>query len=279
MFAAYRRQSSSSNDGHAVEGAVMLTLGGAYMFFCTGHFCEFAGLQYTAGQRCSLEKRMVSLEAQLWHCSRSGTNRFHSTRQMKWLDRCTLWSRCTPRNPVRAFAALPCDLRIGACAGFAGIEDFDFRQSGALLALNTFGPHVLACLALPLVCLPQDDAANHGGGHAARRQAVGTAVLKGRPYQAKRLAGSDSCQLCTGSSAARHSPGQTCARTAFHRHLLIATLTSMLCRSLTALAATASAAIQRRHLMVWALFAPKFVFEAVTLIVCDAVLVTSVAMM
>ncbi len=26
-----------------------LTLGGTYLFFCTGHFCEFAGLQYTAG--------------------------------------------------------------------------------------------------------------------------------------------------------------------------------------------------------------------------------------
>ncbi len=27
----------------------MLTTGSVYLFFCTGHFCEFAGLQYTAG--------------------------------------------------------------------------------------------------------------------------------------------------------------------------------------------------------------------------------------
>lgn len=49
----------------------------------------------------------------------------------------------------------------------------------------------------------------------------------------------------------------------------------MTCRSLTAVAATASAAIQRRHLMVWALFAPKFLFDAVTLMVCDVTLLVS----
>ena len=30
-------------------GAILWAGMGSYLFFCTGHFCEFAGLQYTAG--------------------------------------------------------------------------------------------------------------------------------------------------------------------------------------------------------------------------------------
>ncbi|KAK9833550.1 hypothetical protein WJX81_004970 [Elliptochloris bilobata] len=48
-----------------------------------------------------------------------------------------------------------------------------------------------------------------------------------------------------------------------------------LLRALAAGAAMLSAAIQRRHLMVWALFAPKFVFEAAFLLVSDAALVAA----
>ncbi|KDD74911.1 hypothetical protein H632_c994p2 [Helicosporidium sp. ATCC 50920] len=40
-------------------------------------------------------------------------------------------------------------------------------------------------------------------------------------------------------------------------------------RAATALAATLSAAVQRRHLYVWALFAPRFVFEALFLLLAD----------
>lgn len=49
-------------------------------------------------------------------------------------------------------------------------------------------------------------------------------------------------------------------------------------RSATALAAMLSAAVQRRHLYVWALFAPRFAFEACFLILSDvAALAISVA--
>ena len=44
-------------------------------------------------------------------------------------------------------------------------------------------------------------------------------------------------------------------------------------RTLPALCATLSAAVQRRHLYAWALFAPKFVFEAFFLVLTDLVLV------
>ena len=40
-------------------------------------------------------------------------------------------------------------------------------------------------------------------------------------------------------------------------------------RAMNSWVATCSAALQRRHLMVWALFAPKFVFEVCFLFVAD----------
>ena len=164
-------------------------------------------------------------------------------------------------------------------AGFAGVEDFDFYQSGALLALNTFGPHVLACLALPLLCWPERNADMLSGEVAAQPGATGQLVL-GERLSGPRKPRSDHSHLpFAGSGTAQPSLSQTSPRTAFRRQFLLASLTAMSCRTLTACAATASAAIQRRHLMVWALFAPKFVFEAVTLLVCDAVLVLMAVML
>ncbi len=158
-------------------------------------------------------------------------------------------------------------------AGFAGVEDFDFYQSGALLALNTFGLHVLACFPLPLICWPEPSTDTLSGDAAAQPGASARTVLGARLSEATQLRGDHSQPPDAGSGTAQPSHGQTSARTAFRRQFLLASLTSMSCRTLTAFAATASAAVQRRHLMVWALFAPKFVFEAVTLLVCDAVLV------
>lgn len=43
-------------------------------------------------------------------------------------------------------------------------------------------------------------------------------------------------------------------------------------RTLCAFTATVSAGLQRRHLMVWALFAPKFLFEVIMLMICDLTL-------
>ena len=51
-----RSHTMDGSDEQIVEGAVALTLGGTYLFFCTGHFCEFAGLQYTAGLRLTASK-------------------------------------------------------------------------------------------------------------------------------------------------------------------------------------------------------------------------------
>ena len=50
-----------------------------------------------------------------------------------------------------------------------------------------------------------------------------------------------------------------------------AVLGFLLVRALSAFAATVSAAIQRRHLYAWSLFAPKFVYEAAFLLGTDIV--------
>jgi hypothetical protein len=46
-------------------------------------------------------------------------------------------------------------------------------------------------------------------------------------------------------------------------------------RTINAAVSMISAAVQRRHLMVWALFAPKFVFDAFILLVCDVCVIVS----
>ena len=97
-------------------------------------------------------------------------------------------------------------------AGFVGMEEFEWYVSGALLSLNTFGPHMVMTIAA------QAGFTNPTSCEARRRT--------------------------------------TC-------------LTYMLVRGLNAWVATCSAAIQRRHLMVWALFAPKFLFEVCFLAVID----------
>ncbi len=35
--------------GASPVGGILWSLHALQLFFCTGHFCEFAGLQYTAG--------------------------------------------------------------------------------------------------------------------------------------------------------------------------------------------------------------------------------------
>ncbi len=196
-------------------------------------------------------------------------------------------------------------------AGFAGVEDFNFYQSGALLALNTFGPHLLACLVLPLVCVSAREAGASPAGSAGsgRRQNMLRATAKGSQetltskHSRRSLAIGDgrvlykgnfsraqgkvqnvvqqfrapdtdpAAQKCPDDGCAQVTLSQTPPQSTFRHRFLIASVVSMSCRTLTAAAATASALIQRRHLMVWALFAPKFLFEAVTLLVCDVALV------
>ena len=180
------------------------------------------------------------------------------------------------------------------------MADFDFYQSGALLALNTFGPYLLACASLPLVCLSGPQLARLlGRSQAALHGPLqpGIEPVSSKTWEGGRSGGASAWGTRTGSdgtacdsSTPASSIGvharsiKSCARMnqlrtdepCMSERLLGAALVFVTCRSLTAVAATASAAIQRRHLMVWALFAPKFLFEAVTLLICDVMLLVIV---
>ena len=164
------------------------------------------------------------------------------------------------------------------------MEDFEFFQSGALLALNTFGAHLLAIASLPLACLSPGATARLLGLElpaSAGRPAGGVAAAAESCLEASAAfvsAHSTKAQQCLGSAiqiadqCGAQPRGEGSVGVGYRDSLARSALVFMTCRTLTAMAAATSAAIQRRHLMVWALFAPKFLFEAVTLIVCDAAL-------
>lgn len=283
-------------------------------------------------------------------------------------------------------------VRSPICAGFAGVADFNFWQSGALLALNTFGAFLVTALTLPLACtvpdlpttqshsaqldsLSADAPAHHTtsaqpvtssehessadvafGSAASDRLPKFRLPVRGdsnRPRQSRegpsyvcdgvtaadareRQQGTEqlhsggsfptnkgnllstevmghtreseaserpSANSSSSSSSSRmgtteqplsvcldrqgpstaavipdgqgHSNAQCTevvgvdSKNAIHHYLLSAALIFLTVRTLNATVSTISAAVQRRHLMVWALFAPKFLFDACILIVCD----------
>ena len=106
---------------------------------------------------------------------------------------------------------------LGCNTGFVGMEGFNWYASGALLALNTFGPHIV------VTCAAQTSFRADASGPRRRKQ------------------------IC---------------------------LTYLLLRSLNTWVTICSAAIQRRHLMVWALFAPRYLFEVCFLAIVDICMVT-----
>jgi phosphatidylinositol glycan class O len=71
------------------------------------------------------------------------------------------------------------------------------------------------------------------------------------------------------------SPRST--RAAFQRALARVALAYSLFTSIGVLVSTAFVARERRHLMVWAIFAPKFAFEACGIVVSEALMVAGVA--
>ena len=182
-----------------------------------------------------------------------------------------------PLSAAACAAEISTNLRVAICTGFAGVEDFDFWQSGALLALNTFGSFLACGLSLPLVCLLPSHAAAADG-----RSACGdTAAVEAGP-----VGGSGAAAGSEFGAVAALQRQQQCAadqadqsdRRHLRQGLQTASVAFLTARTLNAAVATASAAIQRRHLMVWALFAPKFLFDACILLVCNAAVILGIAM-
>lgn len=125
-----------------------------------------------------------------------------------------------------------------------GSDEFHLWRSGTLVALNTFGGLLLALLALPYIVEYVQTTAGSSGPAKQRGHGTKTAAAGG------------------GGSAA------------LQRAVLVAGLV----RAVPAFCAMLSAGVQRRHLYVWALFAPKYVFEACFLVLTDLVLLLVAAL-
>ena len=148
-----------------------------------------------------------------------------------------------PLQPLRLPNAAPLPPACRPAAGFIGSEEFSLWRSGGLVALNAFGGMLLALLALPAVL---DHVEGAGGGSKGAPTRTQPATRGGQ--RGKTAAGANGVGL--------------------HRALLVAGLV----RAVPAFCATLSAGVQRRHLYAWALFAPKFAFEACFLLLADLAL-------
>eukprot|EP00850_Spirogloea_muscicola_P012259 SM000078S22118 [mRNA] locus=s78:479534:486286:+ [translate_table: standard] len=122
-------------------------------------------------------------------------------------------------------------------AAYTGFDDFNYYIMGSLLALETFGSMHLPTLLLSLALVPQ-----------ASQMATLRSAVPGFENEESGL---------------------------FIHNLFQAVLAFGFAGTMSTLATTISAFLQRRHLMVWALFGPKYVFDAVGLLVLDVVLLAS----
>lgn len=116
-------------------------------------------------------------------------------------------------------------------AGFIGARDFSFAYAGAALAVNTFGSFALAVLAVRIAAL----------------------YLQLRAGRAKRS--KQSAVSFTGPLEAAPVPPDG--------SLVHASVMAVLAyHCATVVHSCMAAAILRRHLLVWRVFAPKLAFEA-----------------
>ncbi|KAI9832553.1 MAG: hypothetical protein M1819_004343 [Sarea resinae] len=129
-------------------------------------------------------------------------------------------------------------------AAFVPLKTVRYPWSPLLVVLNTFGAHILAAVAVPLLVLWKQPPGGGGGGGGGR-------------------------SLTTTPSQPSHSSHSS--------HLLSdvakATATFLLYFATVNLATTAWAAWLRRHLMLYRIFSPRFMLGGVVLVVVDLVAV------
>ena len=195
------------------------------LFFCSGHFCEFSGLQYTSS--------------------------------------------------------------------FIGFDEMEWYTSGSLLLLNTFGLSMLCWLSLPLVVVVGEggvlQAAAAPGGEEKHLEGLGVitrdkgngnqrGVKGGIPYSAGRNGalgehndiGVDSNQVSRGAKTAYGLLyGSSKRNVGYAEPLLGALLLSSSMQMATLCVCLLSAAVQQQHILLWAIFAPKLVFEVMLMSLAD----------
>ncbi|KAK3257469.1 hypothetical protein CYMTET_33452 [Cymbomonas tetramitiformis] len=145
-----------------------------------------------------------------------------------------------------------------------GFQEFHFLRQGALLALNTWAFDVLLVLALPLL----------GVAYGKRGPLSHSKVPEG-------VRSSDSCITATTDAGETTTIQmyKSVQNSQFLRRLWGMYLAGMFLRGLDTTVITVFVAMERRHLMVWARFAPKFAFEACGLLLNDVIILGSAGLL
>jgi phosphatidylinositol glycan class O len=208
-------------------GAVAWSMAAVQLFFCSSHFCEFSGLQYTSS--------------------------------------------------------------------FIGFEDMEWYTSGSLLLVNTFGLTLLCWLSLPLVTLVPDLLVMNGVGsqhrrhhhhhHQQQQQGVKTANVSDRGHvhnnghisssgvsAAAPDLGTPRPTTTTNSisSVAEPNNSSSTSRSGRLPRLLCVLLVSSSLQWAKLSVCLVSAWVQQGHILLWAIFAPKLVFELWFMALADA---------
>lgn len=142
-------------------------------------------------------------------------------------------------------------------SAFVGFDKFSPVISGTLFLLNTFGANAaLACLAPALVFMLSAVVYSQPGAapRSHRLATIWESLLLGVPAMS-----GDRSDVTRPTEDACIAPSQ--AGDVGHFRFLLLALPSAVC-----LATSVFCTVARRHLMVWAIFAPKFLFDAAALV-------------
>lgn len=145
-------------------------------------------------------------------------------------------------------------------AGFVGVEEFDFYLSGGLVLLNTLASPLVFTLALPILFSTQPKFT------LSAQDELATANLSHSSSIRQRLSRNSYVSALSVEQEKEHSEQSFDGERKQSQQMEILLLQSQCMHSLNLAASMLCVFIMRRHLMVWAIFAPKFAFDVIWLI-------------
>ena len=159
-----------------------------------------------------------------------------------------LWQRaCALFFFATGHRCVPSALQYGA--SFVGFDTFDFVRCGAALAGNTYAHAILGAAALPAFA----SAACGDSSSAVAATAADTTSISSGPHEDKH--------------ESRESARQSNRPDTYARMVARTGLAYTFAPSLNLAVTLAFTLAERRHLMMWALFAPKLMYDALALLV------------
>ena len=151
-----------------------------------------------------------------------------------------------------------------------------FVRAGSLLFLNTFGSEIIANITIPLVVVAVGGALSRPqlleSSSSTQTATTPTTTEPPKPSRRPRRGEGELGGSGGGSGGGSVGPLQ------LQWDLDVCMLAVFLLQGLDVLCSAICVAVQRRHLMVWAIFAPKFVMDgAVHLVAATALVAVRVA--